>query len=567
MNLIAARLTQAYPDTNQDRGINITPLNQGPGLRADALPVLGLLMSAVGLVLLIACANVANLLLARAVARRKEIAIRLSLGASRGRLIRQLLTESVLLSLLAGAGGLLVALWGAELLYTFDIPRVLRFTLDLRVFAFTLALSVLTGVLFGLVPAFQSSRPDLVTALKDEAGTVTGSRRSSRLRGLFVVAQVALSLVLLIGSGLFLRTLQKAYAVDPGFNTGNVLLASLNLDLHGYSQQEGQAFYGRLTERLQALPEVQSVSMARVVPLSGSNRTSRVTFEGREIPPVDEWPRVFINVVGLDYFRTLGTPLLQGRTFDALHSTSSPPVAVINRTMARRFWPDEDSLGKRFRFGSRGPFLEVIGVVRDAKYLDLRQRPIPTLYLPLQQNYESGVTLFVRTAGNPTAALPAVRRQVRALDADLPLYRIRTFARELQASLSEERLAATLLGSFSLLALALAAVGIYGVISYSVSQRMHEIGIRMALGAQPRDIFKLVVGQGMVLALIGVAVGLAASFALTRFLKSMLFGVSVTDPATFAGMAVLLAGVALLACYLPARRATKVDPLVALRYE
>jgi putative ABC transport system permease protein len=536
------------------------------------------LMGVVGFVLLIACANVANLLLARASARRREIAVRLAIGASRSRLVRQLLTESAILAALGGGAALLVAHWLAGLLLGFQqqtsyVP--LSFdgrlaNLDGRALGFTLGLSLLTGIVFGLAPALEASKPDFVAALKEDIPKLgVGARRLS-LRNLLVVAQAALSLVVLIGAGLCVKSLRALQAIDPGFEPAKVLTASFDLSLNGYDEARGRQFLAQLSERVAALPGVEAVSFARVVAFSDLYWVSAATIEGYQPQPNEKLAFDF-NTISPTYFQTLGAPLVRGRGFTTQDTAGAPRVVIVNEAMARRYWPGQEAVGKRIIRG-RDQFAEVVGVVRDSKEKGLTKTPRPAIYLPLLQNYGPGnyvtdLTLHVRTATDAPTMLAAVRREAQALDATLPVYNLQTLAQQKDGSLYTERLAAALLTLFGLLALALAAVGIYGVLSYAVTERTRELGIRMALGAQPRDLLKLVVGQGMALVLIGLGLGVSASFALTRLLAKLLFGVSATDPLTFVVIPLLLASVALLACWIPARRATKVDPLAALRRE
>ncbi len=544
-------------------------------------------MSVVGLVLLIACANVANLLLARASTRRREIGIRLALGASRGRLIRQLLTESVLLSALGGAVGLLLAVWMVDALRTYTppanfLPFTLDFNLDARVLLFTLLLSVLTGLVFGIAPALQASNPDLVHALKDEAIVLPGkgARQRFSLRNLLVVAQVALSLVLLIGAGLFLRSLWQAQRIDPGFNPENVLVMPLNINLLRYTKPQGQEFYRQVIERIEALPGVQSATLTRAAPLSGASRQSSVAVEGQESGDsaansegggaIAESRRntTLAASIGLRYFETLQIPLLRGRDFTMQDREGAPGVAVVNETFVKRYLAGQDPIGKRISLnGAKGPWLEIVGLARDGKYLTLGEAPAPFVYQPIAQRHESGITLLVRTKTDPANFLAPVRREVQAIEKNLPITNLRPMTELIGNSLYAARMGAVLLGVFGLLALLLAAVGLYGVMAYSVARRTREIGIRMALGAQRGDVLRLVLYEGMTLVGVGILFGLAGAFALTRLLASFLYGVSTTDPSTFVGIAVFLAAIALVANFIPARRATKVDPMIALRYE
>jgi predicted permease len=574
MRTIASQLEQAYQSTN--RGVNVTlfPVSKGdPDTRSQKISIALLLMAVVGLVLLIACFNVANLLLSRASSRRKEISIRLALGASRFRLVRQLLTESLLLSLMGGAFGLLFALWITDLLQAITplvriIPLNVDMRLDSRVLIFSLSLSLATGLIFGLAPALQASKPDLVPALKNEtAASGSGSRRFN-LRNMLVVGQVAISLVLLISAGLFLRSLRNAEAIDPGFDPDTVLNVPLNINLLKYTKAQGRDFYQQVTEKVESLPSVKSATLARVVPLSGGSRETSIYIEGQEPPPQDRPNTVNANVVGLRYLETMGIPLLRGRDFTAQDREGAPGVVVITETFARRFWHGEDPLGKRISLRAQnGPFLEVIGVAKDGKYITLGEEPRSMMYLPLLQNHETGMTMHVRTEGDPMSIAAGVRSAVASLEKNLPTYDLKTMNEQLSSSLFPARMGATLLAAFGLLALLLAAVGIYGVMGYSVARRTREIGIRMALGAQRGDVLRLVLKEGMAMVGIGVTLGLLGSFFATRVLVNFLYGTSVTDPVTFVAISLLLSGVALAASFIPARRATKVDPLVALRYE
>ena len=576
---IAAQLAEAYPRSNRGtlqqpdkpRPMTLVPTSEvatlGPGARATARRMSQLLMAVVGFVLLIACANVANLLLARAESRRKEIAVRLALGAPRARLIRQLLTESSLLALMGGGAGLLMSAWMSDLILLFNLPPALDPSLDRWVLGFTLLVSLLTGLLFGLAPAIQASRLDLVPALKDSVEIANRPVLRFSLRDALVVAQVALSLLLLIGSGLFLRSLQNAYSTDLGFETRNALLASVDLSLQGYSQAQEKVFEETLQERLESLPGVQSVTATRFMPVSNSGMRGGVTIEGHQAQPGED-SEININIVALNYLRTMGIPLMRGRDFAAQDNESAPRVAIINDAMAHSYWPDQDPIAKRISFsGPKGPFVEIAGVVKTGTYRTIGEASIPYIYLPLAQNRAGQFTIIARTAGNPIALAAALRVEVQALDKSLPVFDIKTMNEHIGEALSQERMIATLLGIFGSLALLLAGVGIYGVMSYSVTQRRREIGVRMALGAESRDILKLIVGRGLMLTLSGVGIGLAAALALTRVAAGMLFGVSATDPLTFVAISVLLTGVALAASFVPARRASRVDPMVALRCE
>jgi predicted permease len=531
-------------------------------VRDLSLP-LKLMMGVVGFVLLIACANVANLLLARASARRNEIAVRLAIGASSFRIVRQLLTESTILATMGGGAGLLFASWFTGLLMgiqqqTAFVPRMVDGSLDARTLAFTLGLSLVTGMVFSLVPALQASKPDFLAVLNRTTRSVAGGGR--RLRSVLVVTQVALSLVVLIGAALCIRSLRALQAIDPGLEPAKVVTASFDLGQNGYDQPRGRQFISTLSERVALLPGVEAVSLVNIVALSDSFWISGATIEGYQPQPGERMAFNF-NAVSPDYFRTLGIPLRHGREFIAQDGPDAPRVIIVNEATAQRYWPGENPVGRRTNRG------DVVGVVANSKERGLTEDTRPTIYLPLLQNYAPALTVQARTATDPHTLVAAIRREVQALDATLPLYNVGTLAEQKDGSLYAERVAGTLLALFALLALLVAAVGIYGVLSYGVTERTREMGIRLAHGAQPRDLFKLVVGQGMLLTAIGLAIGVGASLALTRLIQRLLFGVSATDPLTFVMIPLLLAAVALLACWMPARRATRMNPLAALRYE
>jgi len=548
-------------------------------------PSLYLLLGVVGLVLLIACANVANLLLSRAGGRQKEIGLRLALGASRWRLIRQLLTESVLLSLLGGFFGIVFAVWIKDGLLAVSLwggraMPALEPRLDWRVLGFTLALSLLTGIVFGLAPAWRTTKVNLTPSLKDGARASTSIHRSLLSRGL-VVVQVALSLLLLVGAGLFVRTLLNLQRVDPGFNTQNLLLFGVQPSLIGYKDEKLRQLYTQISERMEAVPGVQAVTFSRLPLLSFSSTSSSVFLrealsatpdsEGR-IKPSGEGYR---HTVRDNFLDAMGIPLLAGRTFGPQDTVNSPRVAVVNQTFANKYFPNENPIGKRFTFDNAKPDeIEIIGLCKDAKYTSQREDTPPTVYASYRQERPMSEAVFeVRTAGDPAAAIASVRSVVREIDPNLPVLDVKTQVQQADETLRMERLFAKLLTLFALVAQQLAAIGLFGVLAYMVSQRTHEIGIRMALGASRANVLKMIVVQGMVLVLLGVALGLIGAYVLTKYLESwvglskMLFGVKVSDPLTYGVIAVLLTVVAFIACYIPARRATKVDPLVALRYE
>ena len=571
LKAIAAQLAREYPNENENKTIELSPPGLfGAFMRGPILGFAGVLMSVVGLVLLLACTNLANLLLARAIERRKEIAIRLAIGASRRRLVRQLLTESVLLATCGGALGLDLAYWLVDAMMALrpplDIPVSTELHFDYRVLVFTAAVSVLTGVVFGLLPALQSTNPDLVPALKDE--TAIGGYRRSWLRSGLVVFQVSLSLLLLICAGLVLRGLQRAQLLDPGFVPQHAIEMSFDLSLQGYDGPRSKTFKHQLVDRVRALPGVEYAGVSNLVPLTMSINNNSVFIEGAPQERGPNIPQAMTSGASPGFIPALGAELLQGRDFMEQDGEREQREAVINETFARRFWPGQSALGKRFSVErATGPWVEVVGVMRDGKYFSLSEDPAPFVYLNLRPENGSYLTLVVRTASDPQSVIGALRGEFQQLDANLPVYNVKTMTEHMALPLFPARVAAMLLGGFGLLALILAAIGIFGVMSYAVSQRTREIGIRMALGANAGGILKLVVGHGLKLIMLGLGIGLAGAVAGTRLMSSFLYGVSATDAVTFAVIALLLTGVALLACYVPARRATKVDPMVALRYE
>jgi putative ABC transport system permease protein len=572
MNTIASQLATQYPDTNTNVGIGLVPF--ATELVTDIRTPLLILVGAVGFVLLIACVNVANLLLARATSREREIAIRVALGAGPMRLIRQLLTESMLVALIGGAVGLLWSFWGTGFLVKLcpkDIPRLAEVSIDVRVLGFTLFLSLVTGILFGLVPAVRVSKTSLGEALKEGCGTFIRGVRYTRSRSALLVGEVALSLVLLIGAGLLVESLVRLVRVNPGFYSNHVLTATLALPGARYNSEQQVDFFEDLATRVGVLPGVRVVSAVAPLPFSGSSWDIGVEVEAHPVPQ-GEMPYVGFHIVCPGYFKAMQIPLIRGRDFTTHDNLDAPLVVIVNRRFVQRFFPHEDPIGQRIqpmRSLGKGapPMREIIAVVGDVKSRDLRAEPEPEIHLPLAQAPMLFMTLVIQTEGDPVRAISGVRNAIGEMDKDLPIYELKTLNEYLGLSLATLRFNTLLLGVFAGLALILTGVGLYGVISYTVTQRTHEIGIRMALGAKRGDVLKLVVGQGMAAALIGIGVGLFATLGLTRFLSSMLYGVRPTDPLTILAGALALAAVSLLASYIPARRATKVDPMVALRYE
>jgi len=577
LDVIARNLTRAFPQSNTNLGFSVVSLHESlvSGFKQALLVLLG----AVAFVLLIACVNVANLLLARAAAREKELAVRAALGAGRQRLLRQLLTESTLLALCGGAMGLLLAVWGVKALKLISpegpgtIPRLDEVNLDWRVLGFTLGVSCLTGVVFGLAPALQISKPDLQHTLKEGGRGFVGAR-GHRLRGLLVITEIALSLVLAIGAGLLIRSFVRLQNVDVGFNPEHLLTLRVELsDSKAQDVTRISNFYQQVIDRVQALPGVEAVGVANAAPILTPGIRSAIVMEDKPDPPPGQPQLANNRVVSPDYFRTLGVPLLKGRLLSAQDNTQAPLVVVINQALARRYWGEEDPVGKRLKLGvhaSNTPWLTVVGVVGSIRQVGLNSDPFPEFYVPFTQapqRWARPRVLFIRAKSDLLSLVAAVKDQIWAVDKDQTIWAVRTMEEILARSLAPRRFNLLLVGAFAALALVLASVGIYGVISYAVSQRTREIGIRMALGAEPRAVLQMVVRQGMSLTLVGVALGLVAALALTRVMKGLLFSVSTTDPATFALITLLLVVVALIASYIPARRATKVDPLVALRQE
>jgi putative ABC transport system permease protein len=571
MNAIAHQLTTEHPDLGVI-GTNLVPLKEQ--IVRDMRRMLLLLLGAVGFVLLIACANVANLQMARASGRRKEFAIRAALGASRRRVLQQLLTESLLLSLLGGAVGLALG-WGSmKLLLQPDLggfPGSTLNRIDLVVIIYSLLISILTGILFGLAPAFQSAASNLSGWLKEGGKTSGAGAGGQRLRSLLTIAEIALCLVLLVGAGLLLRSFSQLLKVEPGFETEHIL--SLRVVLPSYSYGNGTkqaAFYSQATERLAALPGVKSVGAISALPLTASRHSADFTIQGREDFGASQLPLAETRTVTPNYFQTMGIPLIAGRTFGEGDTGTAPPVLMINQSLARRFFPNENPVGHRITFDAPPAELEwltIVGVVQDVRDLGLETPPEPEIYQPFEQDTLPYMNLVVRAVGDPRSVASAVRNEVRALDKDLPVGVPEPMETTVASSIAPRKFNMIILGVFAGLAMLLAIVGIYGVMSYAVSQRTQEIGLRMALGAQRRDVLKLIMGGGMKLALIGVVIGLAVALWLTRLMTTLLFGVTPADGVTFATVTLVLILVALLACYIPARRATKIDPLKALRYQ
>jgi predicted permease len=562
---VSSRLQATYQNTNRGRRFNVVPLGTGPGVRTAARPMLRLLTAAVVVVLLIACANVASLLLARAVTRRREVAVRMAVGAGRARLVRQWLTESILLALIGSVGGLLIAWWGAPLLHQFGIPASVALGVTPRVFLFTLAVAVGSGLLFGVAPVLQTLRRNTVEALRDEGGAVASGVRATRMRSSFVIAQVALSLMLLVGAGLFLRTLKNAISVDLGYDVDRVLLADINMDVRGYSQDAGQAAYTQLLQRVAALPGVEAAGAARVTVLSGGARTISVSTDGRPVARDNSNAMdVRANVVSEQYLDALGIRVQSGRNFTTADASGAPPVTIISASLAARLFSGVDPLGRTVMAGNEP--LQVIGIVPDTVYRSaIEHNPPPFLYVPLSQNYESGITLHVRTSGDPKAQIAGLRRALSEVDPQLVLGRPRVLREEFDRSIGDQRMMATLVGLFGLVALVLAAIGLYGVMAHLAGQRTTEIGIRLALGANPSSILKLMLTDGLRLVAVGAVIGLAGAFAGARYVQNQLFGVEPTDPLTFMAVCLTLLIVAIAACLIPARRAMRIDPALALR--
>jgi predicted permease len=568
---IAKALEEQFPSDNRDRTVTVVPLAEStinPGFRENMVLAGSLLMGVVGLVLLIACGNVANLLLARATARRQEIAVRLSLGATRARLMRQLLTESVLLAALGGALGIVVAFWARSALWAFRPPFLQENALDLqfdsRVAIFTIMVSVLTGILFGLAPAVQSSRTELVTELKERTTVPSGSHWYSA-RNILVVGQVGLSFIALVSAGLFLRSLGNAQQIDPGFDADRLIVLGVSPGTNGYDESRGRELYRRVMERVSSVAGVDAVSVATSVPLFDGGVSRTVFKDGQDTSDPRAGRLTQLSQVMPGYFRTMGIHVIRGRGITEADRQGAPLVAVVNETMAKQYWPGEDPIGRRFRFIGNPAPLQVVGIAADSKYNFLGENATPYLYTSLEQTYSPAATVYVRASADPAAIMNTVRRELQQLEPTMPLLNVTTLRDVFEQALWAPRMGASLLGIFALLALLLAAIGLYGVMAYSVSQRTRELGIRVALGARQQDVRNMVVRQGLLLAVGGVAIGLAAAIALARLVTNLLYGVTANDPVTFAVIPVVLLAVAVVATYLPASRASRVDPVDALR--
>ena len=569
LSVVAARLEQQYQNTNAGVGVRLAPAQEE--LVGDLRRTLLVLLGSVGFVLLIACANVANLTLAHAAGRHRELAVRAALGAGRGRMVRQLLTESLLLAVAGGMLGLLFALSGVKVLSAFvpkNVPRFGETSTDLTVLCFTLGASLLTGLLFGIAPALQSSRLDLNEALKEGGRTGTDGRGRKLFRSTLVVSEVALSLILLVGAGLLIKSFMKLNNTDPGFNPDHTLTASISLVTVRYDTNEKIVdFYRRLVDRVRALPGVRSVGAVTPLPLSDNNTSFSFAVVGQAPPPPGQRLSASTRVVTPDYFVAQGIPLRQGRLFNKQDKAGAPAVVIVNEAFARRYLPGEEPLGKRLRLGINRTEGEIVGVVGDIRSASLAQPGAPEYYIPEAAVAFGDMTLVVRTANDPASLAATLRQAVAEMDKDQPLYDVWTMDTLIARSAARQRFSMILVGVFAILAVLLAAVGIFSMMSSLVAQRTHEIGVRLALGAQPRDILYMVVRHGMTLTLVGIVLGLAASFALTRLMLSLLYEVSAKDPVIYGGIAALIAAAAFAACYFPARRATKVSPLVALKYE
>ncbi len=577
LQVVAQQLAVQYPETNKDIHVYLYPerlCRPEPESSRQTPLVASIFMGLVTLVLLLACVNVANILLVRATTRRKELAVRAAMGAGRARLIRQLLTESIMLALLGGAAGALIGKWSSSFMGSIhlpgDLPFRFDFSLDWRVFSYVAAIALLTGILVGLVPALRASRIDLNDALRESGRSLSGGAGRHRLRNILVMSQVAGSLVLMIFAALFVRSLASAQGVNLGFRSENVMNFTMDPAQLGYNEDRGKSFYRQMEERVGAVPGVQSVSLAFSIPLGYNNDGSSILAEGQTLQPGDRGPFAGRNSVSLDYFNTMSVPILRGRAFTAADTESSPPVAVVNQALANKLWPGQDPIGKRFSsHGQKGPYIVVVGLTSNGKYQFIFEDPTPFYYMPFSQDYRSLRSLQVRTTVPPKSIALAVQKEIHSLDPELPVYDVMTMEESLDGGngFFLLNMGAAFAGTLGVLGLILAVVGVYGVVSYSASQRTNEIGVRMALGAQSADILKLVVSEGLSLVLIGLGIGLAAALGLTRLMANMLFGIKPYDPITYSSAVILLLAVAFVACFIPAHRSTRIDPMVALRYE
>jgi macrolide transport system ATP-binding/permease protein len=576
MGTMARQLAQEYPKTNENTTLALYRERSARPEPESAKAVsfaATIFMAMVGLVFLIACANVANLLLARASARRKEISLRLSLGATRGRLIRQLLTESLMLALLSGLVSLGLAVLAGKAIGAIKLPTDIPFEFDLsldrRVLLFTVIVSLLAGVLFGLIPALRLTKMDLVATLNAEGGRGSSGPNKGRLRNMLVIAQVAVSMVVLITAGLFVRSMQGAQHIDPGFEIKDTLLLSIDPSLQGYDEARGRMLYRNLLEQIRTLPQVLSASMVSPLPLDFVSNSADVIIDGSDVPLEGGHISILRSIVGPHYFETVRTRLVQGRDFADTDTSESPKVVIVNETMAKRFWPGQDAIGKRIRLdGPTGKFYQVVGIAQNGKYRTIGETPRPYLYLPFSQNYaREYLTIIVHTAGDPKNLIAPVRNQVQSLDRQLPVFAIKTMEEHMARSLLSARMSATFTGIFGLLALILALTGLYGVIWYSVTLRQKEMGIRMALGAQPGDVLKLVLKQGLGMALLGIGIGLLGALGVGQLMSTLLYGVSSMDPLTYASVTLVFLLCALIASYSPARKAAKTEPMLTLKAE
>jgi putative ABC transport system permease protein len=571
METIAARIAAQYPQSNHGFGAHLESFREA--FTGDTRPAVLVLFGAVVFVLLIACVNVANLFLVRGAARAREIALRLAFGASRGRVIRQMLTESLVLAICGGVLGIILGAWGISglgYLLPADSLKTIGVRMDLSVFLFAAAMIVLVAFAFGLIPALHVTRPDLQETLKEGGRSATSTSAQHRLRGALAIAETALALVLLVGAGLMLKSLYHLIQVSPGFQPARVLYMEMDLRTDQYSKDPAILnFWQQVLDHVSVIPGVEAAALGTVVPLTGNHRRSDITIEGLPTPGPGEFPHPDRHTISPDYITTMGIPLLRGRNFADADNETAPDVALINSTMARRFWNDGDPIGKRFLWGHPGKdekWITIVGVVADNKLYGLDNPARLEVYSPYRQRPSADMSLVVRSAVDPASLTSAVRAAVATIDKDQPIFDVHTMQQLVDDSISTRRLTLVLLGIFSALALILAAIGIYGVMAYTVVLRTQEIGIRIALGAQQKDVLRLILGQGARIAFFGVAIGLTVAAALARLLSSLLFSVSASDPVTFAAVAVMLVAVALLACYIPARRALRVDPIIALRY-